>query len=26
LICFIITLGLVWVINKVPFVGKWISG
>jgi len=26
LICFIISLALVWVVNKVPFVGKWISG
>lgn len=26
LICFIVTLPLVWVINKIPFVGKWISG
>ena len=25
LICFILTLGLVWVISKLPF-GKWISG
>jgi surface polysaccharide O-acyltransferase-like enzyme len=26
LICFIVSLGLVWVVNKVPVVGKWISG
>jgi surface polysaccharide O-acyltransferase-like enzyme len=26
LICFIITLPLVWLINKIPFLGKWISG
>jgi len=26
LICFLITLLLVWIINKIPFVGKWISG
>jgi surface polysaccharide O-acyltransferase-like enzyme len=26
LICFIISLLLVWVINKIPFAGKWISG
>ena len=26
LICFITTLMIVWVVNKVPFVGKWISG
>ncbi|MDB5141024.1 MAG: yiaH 1 [Mucilaginibacter sp.] len=26
LICFLITLLLVWLINKPPFVGKWISG
>jgi surface polysaccharide O-acyltransferase-like enzyme len=26
LICFLITLLLVWIINKLPFVGKWISG
>ncbi|MDB4919800.1 acyltransferase family protein [Mucilaginibacter sp.] len=26
LICFIITLPLVWLVSKVPFVGKWISG
>jgi surface polysaccharide O-acyltransferase-like enzyme len=26
LICFIVALPLVWVINKIPFVGKWISG
>ena len=26
LICFIVTLPLVWVINKIPFIGKWISG
>jgi len=26
LICFIITLAVVWVVNKVPFVGKLISG
>jgi surface polysaccharide O-acyltransferase-like enzyme len=26
LVCFIITLLLVWLINKIPFVGKWISG
>jgi surface polysaccharide O-acyltransferase-like enzyme len=26
LICFVITLILVWMVSKVPFVGKWISG
>ncbi len=26
LVCFVISLGLVWVVNKVPLVGKWISG
>jgi surface polysaccharide O-acyltransferase-like enzyme len=26
LICFLITLLVVWAINKIPFVGKWISG
>lgn len=26
LICFVITLLLVWLINKIPFIGKWISG
>jgi len=26
LICFITTLGLVWVVNKLPVIGKWISG
>ncbi len=26
LICFLITLLLVWIINKIPFIGKWISG
>jgi surface polysaccharide O-acyltransferase-like enzyme len=26
LICFVITLLLVWVVNKIPFIGKWISG
>lgn len=26
LICLVITLALVWVVNKIPFVGKWISG
>jgi len=26
LICFLITLLLVWIINKIPVVGKWISG
>lgn len=26
LICFIITLLLVWIINKIPFLGRWISG
>ena len=26
LICFIVTLPLVWLVSKVPFVGKWISG
>jgi surface polysaccharide O-acyltransferase-like enzyme len=26
LLCFVLTLGLVWGISKVPLVGKWISG
>jgi len=26
LICFILSLALVWLVNKLPFVGKWISG
>ncbi|SHM97197.1 acyltransferase [Mucilaginibacter sp. OK098] len=26
LICFIVTLPLVWLVSKLPFVGKWISG
>ena len=26
LICFLITLPLVWAINKLPWIGKWISG
>jgi len=26
LLCFIITLGLVWAVNKLPIVGKWVSG
>jgi len=26
LTCFILTVPLVWIINKIPFVGKWISG
>ena len=26
LICFVISLLLVWIINKIPFVGKWVSG
>jgi surface polysaccharide O-acyltransferase-like enzyme len=26
LVCFVITLLLVWIVNKIPFVGKWISG
>jgi len=26
LICFIVSLGLVWLINKISFIGKWISG
>jgi surface polysaccharide O-acyltransferase-like enzyme len=26
LICLIVTLPLVWIINKIPFIGKWISG
>ncbi len=26
LICFILTLLLVWIVNKIPFAGKWISG
>jgi len=26
LICFFISLLLVWTINKIPFVGKWVSG
>ena len=26
LICLVITLALVWVVSKIPFVGKWISG
>jgi surface polysaccharide O-acyltransferase-like enzyme len=26
LICFIISLILVWIVNKIPFLGKWISG
>lgn len=26
LICFIVTLVLVWLVNKIPFIGKWISG
>jgi len=26
LICFLLTLSLVWVINKIPFIGKWVSG
>src|SRR6185503_11503530 len=26
LVCFVLTLALVWVISKIPFAGKWISG
>lgn len=26
LICFLVTLLMVWIINKIPFIGKWISG
>jgi surface polysaccharide O-acyltransferase-like enzyme len=26
LICFIVTLPLVWLVNKIPLVGRWISG
>ncbi|MDO3645155.1 acyltransferase [Mucilaginibacter sp. L3T2-6] len=26
LICLLITLALVWVVNKIPLVGRWISG
>ncbi len=26
LICFFISLLLVWMINKIPFIGKWVSG
>ena len=26
LICFLITLLLVWIVNKIPFIGKWVSG
>jgi membrane-bound acyltransferase YfiQ involved in biofilm formation len=26
LICLVITLALVWAVNKIPVVGKWISG
>jgi len=26
LMCFVTSLLLVWVVNKIPFVGKWISG
>jgi surface polysaccharide O-acyltransferase-like enzyme len=26
LIAFVLSLALVWVINKIPFVGKWVSG
>ncbi|WP_157740907.1 acyltransferase [Mucilaginibacter xinganensis] len=26
LVCLVITLPLVWAINKIPFIGKWISG
>jgi len=26
LICFVISLILEWIVNKIPFVGKWISG
>ncbi|MCR8557053.1 acyltransferase family protein [Mucilaginibacter sp. BJC16-A38] len=26
LICFVVTLLLVWLVNKIPFAGKWISG
>lgn len=26
LICLVITLALVWLVNKIPVVGKWISG
>jgi len=26
LICFVLSLLLVWLVNKLPFVGKWISG
>ncbi|WP_428329220.1 acyltransferase [Mucilaginibacter sp.] len=25
-ICFILTLLLVWIINKIPFLGKWVAG
>lgn len=25
-ICFLLTMGLVWLISKIPFAGKWISG
>jgi surface polysaccharide O-acyltransferase-like enzyme len=26
LICFVISLSLVWIINKISFIGKWVSG
>ena len=26
LICFFTSLALVWIINKVPFFGKWVAG
>jgi len=26
LICFILSLLLVWVVSKIPFAGKWVSG
>jgi len=26
LICFVVTLILVWIVNKIPLAGKWISG
>jgi len=26
LICFVLSLALVWLISKIPFAGKWISG
>jgi len=26
LVCLVVSLVLVWIINKIPFVGKWVSG